>query len=56
MLSPLVIVWAEHPGMPHQYFYLKAGEFYAIHHILHMHEFHAFDSVIDTHCSMGSLE
>lgn len=42
--------------MPHQYFYLRANECYAIHHTLHMQGTHAFDSVMDTHSNMGSLE
>lgn len=50
------MVWAKYPVMPHQYFYLRAGECYAIHHILHMQGSHASDSVMDTHSNMGSLE
>lgn len=42
--------------MSRQYFYLRANECYAIHHTLHMQGTHPFDSVMDTHSNMGSLE
>lgn len=35
---------------------LRVGECSAIHHILHMLRAHAFDSVMDAHSRMGSLE